>query len=614
MSDEFTPEPTDAPIDETMVLPEVTPDSETPVPEEPAAELDAAPEAEFGAEPEAVEFEPAPVFDAYAPAADVVPEADAELATEPDAEPVSDETAALDAAVPEVAPTDDLTDEAIAAAALLAATVPDPAAPAAGAEAATDPAAAEKPAAAAAAPLPAGPGPMVTAGSRVVLVVSTGPAAVAPSAFVEMPDIVGERQGDALSVLQDTGLSVQVFNDYSLTVERGRVMAQRPTLGANVPAGSEVVLLVSSGAAASQTHNVPLPRLTGLPEGEAVTKLQAGGLSPQVVRAPDAVVPAGIVIAQLPDEISLAALPTKRRSATWIWIITAVVLVAAVAGAFFYYQNQPLPVPNVVGLTQAQAQDSIKAAGFKVGSVIPTQTISAAEIGNVVTQTPEPNTEAKRGSGITIAVSGGQALVAIPDVSGKPQADAEKALKDAGFQVSIQESFSASVTVGSVMSQSPTASQKVPINTTIGITISKGAENVSVPGVIGQLQAAAMSALKALGLGAQAVQVPSTTTPKGQVFAQVPTAGTAVAPKTTVGLLVSSGILSSTASTATVPSVVGKSVTDAKKALTNARLVGVTILWSGTGKPNNTVVDQLPDAYTVVGRNSSVILIVSNGK
>ena len=333
-------------------------------------------------------------------------------------------------------------------------------------------------------------GAMLPAGSRVVIVVSSGPLPVAPTAFVEMPDIVGERQGDALSALQDTGLSVQVFNDYSLTVERGRVMAQRPMLGASVPAGSEVVLLVSSGPAASHTQSVPLPRLAGLFEGEAVTQVQAAGLSPQAVRAPDPNVPAGVVIAQLPDEVSLTALPHKRHSTTWIWVVTALVLATALGAAFFYYQSQPLVVPNEVGLSQVQAQEAITAAGFEVGGIVPTQTLSAEEIGNVVTQTPVPNSEAKRGSGITIAVSGGQALVPVPDVTGAKQADAEKILKDAGFQVSIQQSYSATAAKGIVISQTPASGQKVPTGTTVGVTVSQGAESVIVPGLIGQAKAA----------------------------------------------------------------------------------------------------------------------------
>jgi len=476
------------------------------------------------------------------------------------------------------------------------------------------PAAAAAAAATAAAPAPPPAGPTITAGSRVVLVVSAGPPLTPPSAFVEMPDLAGERQGDALSALQDTGLSVQVFNDYSLTVERGRVMAQRPTLGANVPAGSEVVLLVSSGPAASQTHSVPLPRLAGLSEGEAVTKLQAGGLSPQVVRAPDALVPAGIVIAQLPDEISLASLPAKRRSSWWIWVITALVLFAAIGGAFYYYQMQPITVPNVVGLTQAQAQDAIAAAGFKVGSVLPTQTLSAAEIGNVVTQTPEPKSQARKRSEIIITVSGGQALVPVPNVVGKAQAEAETALKDAGFQVSIQQGFSATVAKGSVISQSPAENQEVPVTTTIGIVVSQGAQNVIVPGVIGQSQSAALAALKDAGLGAQAVTSASNSAASGQVFAQLPTAGSSIPPATVVGILVSSGPLFSGSTSSTVPAVTGKTAKDATASLKSAGLTAVTILWGGTGKPKNTVVDQLPQTGTIVAKGSSVILIVSNGK
>lgn len=456
--------------------------------------------------------------------------------------------------------------------------------------------------------------PMVSAGSRVVLVVSTGPAPTPPSVFVEMPDLAGERQGDALSTLQDTGLSVQVFNDYSASVERGRVMAQRPTLGANVPAGSEVVLLVSSGAAASEAHAVPLPRLAGLSEGEAVTKLQAGGLSPQVVRAPDPLVPEGIVIAQLPDEISLASLPAKRRSTWWIWLVIGLVLLAALGGAFYYYLMQPITVPNVVGLTQSQAEEAITSAGFKVGSVVPTQTLSAAEIGNVVTQTPVPKSQAKKRSEIIITVSGGQALVSVPSVVGKPQADAEKALTDAGFQVSIQQGFSATVAKGSVISQSPAEGQQVPVTTTIGIVVSQGAQNVIVPGVIGQSQSAALTALKDAGLGAQAVTSASNSAATGQVFAQLPTAGSSIPPATVVGILVSSGPLYSTTVSATVPAVTGKTAKDATASLKSAGLAAVQILWGGTGKPKNTVVDQLPQSGTVVAKNSSVILIVSNGK
>ena len=461
---------------------------------------------------------------------------------------------------------------------------------------------------------PLGAGPTVPSGSRVVIVVSKGPSPIVASVFVEMPDVVGARQGDALSALQDTGLSVQVFNDYSATVERGRVMAQRPALSANVPVGSEVVLLVSSGTAAAQSQPVALPRVTGLREGEAITRLQAARLSPQVVLAHDPGVPAGTVIAQLPDEISLATIPPRRRSTAWVWIAIAIVLIAALAALFYYYQSRLLVVPNVVGLSQVQAQDSVTSAGFRVAGVLPTQTISAAEIGNVVTQTPSPNSELKRGSGITITVSGGQALVPVPNVLGMVRTDAEKALKDAGFLVAAQQAYSSTVAKDAVVSQSPIAAEKVPVGTTVGVIISQGAEDVGVPGVLGQTQAAAVDALKAAGLGSQVVSGRNSSVARGQVFGQIPTAGTSVAPKTVIGLLVSDGPLSSTTSSATVPAVVGRSLVDAKKSLTNSRLTGVTIMWGGTGKAVNTVVAQLPEVGSLVARNSSVILIVSNGK
>ena len=54
----------------------------------------------------------------------------------------------------------------------------------------------------------------VTAGSRVVIVVSRGVPEIPPTALVGAPHVVGMSQGEALSQLQQAGLSAQVFNEY----------------------------------------------------------------------------------------------------------------------------------------------------------------------------------------------------------------------------------------------------------------------------------------------------------------------------------------------------------------------------------------------------------------
>jgi beta-lactam-binding protein with PASTA domain len=291
-----------------------------------------------------------------------------------------------------------------------------------------------------------------------------------------------------------------------------------------------------------------------------------------------------------------------------------VLVIAALGVGAYLYLNRTGIVPAVVGLTQADATTAINSAGFKIETIEMTQSIKASDVGKVVGQTPVANTEAKMSVGVVISVSGGQKLLEVPTVTGKTQADAESALKAAGLKASVTKGFSSTVVKGVVVSQAPEAGQKVPSETSVGIVVSEGAQNVVVPGVSGQTQSAATSSLKSLGLGTQVVTNYGST-PKGQVADQFPSAGTAVPPGTIVGLIVSGGPVPSGNSTATVTvvSVVGKTSASAESTLKSIGLKPVVIQWSGTGQPANQVVGQAPDGATVP-KNSSVLIFVSNGK
>jgi beta-lactam-binding protein with PASTA domain len=456
-------------------------------------------------------------------------------------------------------------------------------------------------------------GPTIPSGSRVVVMVSRGPSPMPPVAFVTVPEVVGMSQGDALAKLQESGLPSQVFNDYNGRLPRGEVMGQLPAPGASVPAGAESVLMVSSGPAAAPTISSALPNVVGLAESDAVSRLQAVGLSPQLVREYSPNIPDGIVVAQLPNSASLIEMP-KKRSLLWLWILLGVLVIAALGVGAYLYLNRTGIVPAVVGLTQADATTAINSAGFKIETIEMTQSIKASDVGKVVGQTPVANTEAKMSVGVVISVSGGQKLLEVPTVTGKTQADAESALKAAGLKASVTKGFSSTVVKGVVVSQAPEAGQKVPSETSVGIVISEGAQNVVVPGVSGQSQSAATSSLKSLGLGTQVVTNYGST-PKGQVADQFPSAGTAVPPGTIVGLIVSGGPVPSGNSTATVTvvSVVGKTSASAESTLKSIGLKPVVVQWSGTGQPANQVVGQAPDGATVP-KNSSVLIFVSNGK
>ena len=90
-------------------------------------------------------------------------------------------------------------------------------------------------------------------------------------------------------------------------------------------------------------------------------------------------------------------------------------------------------VPNVVGLTQANADAAIVGAGLVVGSVITTNS-NTVPTGDVISQAPGAGTNVAPGSAVTIVVSLG-ALVPVPDVAGLSQANADTAIVGAGLVV-----------------------------------------------------------------------------------------------------------------------------------------------------------------------------------
>ena len=129
-------------------------------------------------------------------------------------------------------------------------------------------------------------------------------------------------------------------------------------------------------------------------------------------------------------------------------------------------------------------------------------------------------------------------------------------------------------------------------DSTVTLTVSGGPGQTSVPNITGSKLADAKTTLKAkhLTLGTQTQQA-SDTVPKGSIISQNPPPGALVPRGSTVDVVVSSGL-----STITVPSVVGKSQTDAVRILHGAGLhVSINQQPSDT-VPKNQVISQDPAA------------------
>jgi probable HAF family extracellular repeat protein len=298
-------------------------------------------------------------------------------------------------------------------------------------------------------------------------------------------------------------------------------------------------------------------------------------------------------------------------------------------------------VPDVTGLTQANAESSITGAGLTVGTV--TQSYHATvPAGNVISQTPTAGTQVVSGSSVDLVISLGVELISIPDVVFMSKENAELAITGAGLSVgTIEYVFGPSAPAGHVISQSPAAGSLVALGSQVNLDISLGdvdppsnpspADEANEVGVNPVLYWGGCSQQTSYDLYFSTVQA--------DVFAKNASALIADdAPSAnmhTPGLLsynttyywrvVSNHLAGSTdgpvwsfttqgASLVSVPNVITMTQTNAESAITGAGLTVGTITQSYHATiPAGTVISQSPAAGTQVASGSSVDFVVSLG-
>ena len=135
---------------------------------------------------------------------------------------------------------------------------------------------------------------------------------------------------------------------------------------------------------------------------------------------------------------------------------------------FVVSTGKPLvTVPSVVGQDKDAAAAALRNAKLKVTLQ---QTRSDEPAGQVLTTDPAGGESVPQGTTVTISFSDGPEQ--IPDVVGMQQKDAEKAIRDAGFQPDVLESSSTTEPKGTVIKQSPQAGQTADQGSTVTILVS----------------------------------------------------------------------------------------------------------------------------------------------
>lgn len=215
--------------------------------------------------------------------------------------------------------------------------------------------------------------------------------------------------------------------------------------------------------------------------------------------------------------------------------------------------------------------------------------------------------------GITIAVANANRpkQVQIPNLIGKTLNEVEELTKQANVKYEVtEETFSKDVAEGLVISQDPRFAENYEIleNSTIKIIVSKGIELTKVPKVAGKQKDEAIAEIEKQGLKAEIKEETSDKVEKGYVISQEPKEDEEIAKDSVVIITVSTG---RGIEEVDVPNVIGKTEDEAKKMITDAKLVANVRYEEDTTKSNGVVLKQDKDANSKLDEGSTLTITVN---
>jgi eukaryotic-like serine/threonine-protein kinase len=274
-----------------------------------------------------------------------------------------------------------------------------------------------------------------------------------PGARAAVPSVTGLEQRDAADLLSSRHLKVTFDEEFDSSVEEGRAVSTDPGEGTKLPWGSVVTVIISKG-----------PDWVAVPEGligadvtEAITAIEAAGLAsvdpPVEAYSDDA--PVGTVISvTLPDGSDAVAAGRAVRGA-------ALTLSVSQGPA-------PVTMPSLTGLTVDEAEKRL--ADDDIALTTTTDWSSDVPKGQIISQDPGPGATVHRGDTVSVVVSDGVEMIAVPDVYHSGLSTARTTLEDAGFQVEVVHADQY-YGLGFVVKQTPAAGTTAPRGTVVTLTV-----------------------------------------------------------------------------------------------------------------------------------------------
>jgi eukaryotic-like serine/threonine-protein kinase len=196
-----------------------------------------------------------------------------------------------------------------------------------------------------------------------------------------VPEVAGDTEAQAVQQIRAAHLVPQVQHVPNATVQSGRVVSTNPAFGNQEPAGTVVVVDVSTGP-----KKVSVPNVTNEQVSAAQSALTSAGLTPSIQNDPTSTQPAGTVISQNP------------RANTQVSPGSTVTITVSGGG---------IKVPNVVGDTLQVATATLQSYGLNVSETY-TPATGGTAAGIVLSESPGQGTVVVKGSVITLTVTKSQ--------------------------------------------------------------------------------------------------------------------------------------------------------------------------------------------------------------
>nr|WP_311836349.1 Stk1 family PASTA domain-containing Ser/Thr kinase [Cellulomonas fimi] len=304
--------------------------------------------------------------------------------------------------------------------------------------------------------------------------------------------------------------------------ERKRPWLLWTLIGIAVLAVAGIVALLIANAANDEPDVLKVPDVIGLDEAAAEKAITDANLLFTAAQEANDTVPAG------------EAFKTDPAVGTEVDAESNVTVTFSTGPA-----STTIPT-GLAGMTEQEAVAALEAAGLVVDPNRQQEDVATQEAGRVTRTEPPEGTSVTSGSTVKLFVSSGN--VEMPDVTGKPRAEAQQILNDLKLLLNTESVETTEAAPDTVLSQDKSVGSLVRQGTTVNLEIAVAPENPVVPDNLeGTQYDQAVNALRQAGLTNVRRIDEQSDRPVGEVIRVEPDAGSEVEPDQQIDLYVSKG-------------------------------------------------------------------------